>query len=46
MAETVTRAQEAYDRGDAETLASFYAEDGVPEVARPAERGKNEERPF
>jgi hypothetical protein len=41
MAETVTHAQEAYDRGDAETLASFYAEDGVPEVA-PAERGTNE----
>ena len=34
MAETVTHAQEAYDRGDAETLASFYAEDGGPSGAR------------
>ncbi|MDQ1405137.1 MAG: hypothetical protein QOG55_766 [Acidobacteriaceae bacterium] len=40
MAETVTRAQEAYDRGDAETLASFYAEDGVPEVAPRGTRQK------
>lgn len=45
MAETVTRAQEAYERGDAETLASFYAEDGVPEVA-PRGTRQNEERPF
>ena len=41
MAETVTHAQEAYDRRDAETLASLYAE----EVA-PAEGGTNEKRPF
>ena len=41
MAETVTHAQEAYDRRDAETLASLYAE----EVA-PAERGTNEKRPL
>ena len=45
MAETVTHTQEAYDRGDAETLASLYAEDGGPEVA-PAERGQTKKDPF
>jgi hypothetical protein len=45
MAETVTHAREAYDRGEAETLASLYAEDGGPEVA-PPERGTNEKDAF